>query len=88
MLDMLDIALLFASADAICTVQTRHSNKPKRGANTFATRGRQAWKSLFGCFGGVWKPIVGLLLYKALGLEKSLPRRVLLAGLASVFVGH
>ena len=50
-------------------MQTRHSNKPKRGANTFATRGRPVWRLLFGCFGGVWKPIVGLRWYKALGLE-------------------
>ena len=88
MLDMLDIALLFASADAICTVQTRHSNKPKRGANTFAIRGRPAWKPFFGCFGGILMPIVGLLLHKALGVEKVCLGGWCRQGWDFVFVGR
>jgi hypothetical protein len=46
------------------------SNKPKRGANTFATRARtnsRGHRLVVSEESG--KPIVGLLLYKALGLE-------------------
>jgi hypothetical protein len=48
---------------------------PKRGANTFATRGRGTFGgALFGCLGDGQNPIVRLLWYEALGMEVCLGR--------------
>jgi hypothetical protein len=61
---------------------------PKRGANTFATRGRGlSAGALFGCLGDGQNPIVRLRLYEALGMEVCLGRRFLIIYLRSMFVG-